>query len=58
MAPVVPTTPAPSIEVWIKQFDPTHQRYYFHNAETGVTTWDEPTGPGVSVEEINEVWDG
>ena len=31
-------------QVWIKQWDPTNNAYYYYNSDTGDAQWDEPPG--------------
>jgi uncharacterized UPF0160 family protein len=50
------TTAGPPKVHWIKQFDPNNSRYYYHCDATGVTQWEEPTGPNIQIEEIDAVW--
>ena len=40
-----------SSQRWEKRYSQAHNRHYFENLHTGLTSWDHPTGDGVTVED-------
>ena len=45
------SSPNTSSQRWEKRHSQAHSRQYFENLHTGLTSWDHPTGDGVTVED-------